>query len=72
MQVGVKVSAEARKKKVLKVDKRSYHITVREKAKGNAANMRIREILSLIYIVPIRTVRLLWGHRTGNKIIRIG
>lgn len=72
MLVRVTVTAGARKERVIHVDEVTLTVTVREKAEGNKANTRVREIVAEIFHMPFGKVRMLSGHRTRTKVIRIG
>ena len=72
MEIRVTVTPGAWKEKMVRVDECTYTISVREEAERNMANMRVREIFSQIYVVPIGRVQIRTGHRAGNKIIHIG
>ncbi len=44
-------------------------ISVREPAEGNRANMRVREIVALRFMVPTSCVRILSGHHSPVKLL---
>lgn len=46
-------------------------VSVREPAAGNRANVRVRELIAARYSVPVGKVRILTGHRSRGKMIRI-
>jgi len=46
-------------------------MTVREPAKGNRANDRVRELVALRFGKPIGSVRILTGHHSRVKMISI-
>lgn len=46
-------------------------IQVREKAEGNRANIRVRELVALRMGVPIGKVRILTGHHSRVKMISV-
>ena len=46
-------------------------ISVREPAAGNAANRRVREIVAERLKKPLRSVRILTGHRSRSKMLSI-
>lgn len=48
-----------------------YLISVKEKAEGNQANHRVRELLALTYLVPVQKVRIISGHHSPGKLISI-
>lgn len=71
MEVKVSVIPAMRREKITKVDAASFKIEVREKAEGNRANMRVREIVAELFSLTISRVHIVRGHRGRNKIIRL-
>lgn len=71
MYIKVKVIASARKEKIEKKSDDYYLISVKEKAERNMANSRVCEIISLLYKVPIKSVRIINGHQSPSKILSI-
>ena len=49
--------------------KEVLHITVREPARGNRANIRVREIVAMRFRVPLWKVAILTGHRARGKML---
>ncbi len=71
MEIHVKVTPGMRKENIIKIDEHTFGIHVREKAEGNMANMRVREIAAELFSAAISRVRIVRGHRGRNKVIRI-
>ena len=71
MYLKVIVSAGAKKEKIEKVKNGGLAISVREPARQNLANKRVREILAEHFGVPLSSVRLLSGHRSPRKLFSI-
>lgn len=70
MFIKVFVTPGARKEKVEEKGD-TLVLLIREPAARNAANMRVRELISARFNKPIRAVRILTGHRSRAKIISI-
>jgi uncharacterized protein YggU (UPF0235/DUF167 family) len=68
MYIRVRVTAGARKERVVREDADTFYITVKEPAERNLANGRIKEILASELKVPPRSVRLLTGHHSSSKL----
>ncbi len=68
--VRVRVVPGARKEKV---EEREgiLCVSVREKAEGNRATARIKEVVALRYRVPLTQVRIMTGARSPSKLIRV-
>ena len=49
----------------------TYRISVREPAERNLANTRIRELVAREFGVPVAAVRMVNGHRSPSKLLRI-
>ncbi|MEX0931055.1 MAG: DUF167 family protein [Candidatus Paceibacterota bacterium] len=71
MYIKVHAVAGARKEKVERQDQATFAISVREPAKQNLANKRIKEILCEEYTVEGSAVRLVSGHRSQSKIFDV-
>jgi len=71
MKIKVHVTANARREKLEKLDETSFSISVREKAKGNAANHRVRELVAMHFKVPAKAVRIVNGHRAPSKLLNV-
>ena len=70
MYLKVYVSPDARRESVRKV-KEALHISVKEPAKGNRANTRLRELVAAHFKVPVNHVRILGGHHSRSKMLSI-
>lgn len=71
MEIRVTVTPGARKEKVVRVDHATLAIAVREPAERNLANSRVREIVAEEFSVPVSRTRVVRGHRSQKKVIRI-
>lgn len=49
----------------------ALHISVKEPAAQNFANMRVRELVALRLRIPLAKVRILTGHRSRSKMLSI-
>ncbi len=67
----VRVTPGAKKEKFLKITQGEYEISVREKAERNMANRRVCYLISQEFKVLRGAVRIVNGHRSGVKLIRI-
>ena len=72
MYIRVHANPSARKERVMKIDNTTYQIAVREPAERNMANVRIREILSEEFNVPVSEIKILTGHHSSSKMFSIG
>lgn len=72
MYIRVHANPGSRKERVMKIDDTTYQIAVKEPAERNMANIRIREILSEEFAVPISEVKIITGHRSSTKLISVG
>ena len=71
MYVRVRVTPGAKKEKILKKNALEYDISVREKAERNLANGRVCELMAREFKVPLQAVRIVNGHRSHTKLLRI-
>ena len=71
MFVRVKVQAGARKERFAELGPGRFEIDVKEKAERNAANDRIRTLVARHFGVSSKSVRIVSGHRRGNKTLRV-
>jgi uncharacterized protein len=71
MYIKVKVTAGAKKEKFEQKSEELFEISVKEKAKQNMANERIRELLARHFGIIKGNVRIISGHRSPSKIISI-
>ena len=71
MRVRVRVTAGARKETFVKKGSSMFEVSVKEKAKENAANGRVRTLFARHFGVPIKSVRILSGHHGKNKLLGV-
>lgn len=71
MYIKVIVTPGARKERVEEKEEGTLYMSVREKATGNHANTRVREIIAQRLGVPFTQVRILTGHHSRSKMISI-
>jgi len=71
MLIKVKVKAGAKKEIIEKNGVDALLVSVKEKAVGDFANFRVRQIVSEQYGVPIEKVRMIRGHQIPNKIFEV-
>jgi len=71
MYVKVRVYPGSKKEKVTKLADNQFEMVVKEPAKRNAANGRVRELLADAYGVTLSEVRLVTGHHSPSKIFEI-
>ncbi len=67
----IRVISESKKEEVVKKDKNTYVIKVKEKAERNLANNRTREILSSVFKVEKKAVQIIKGHHSPSKLVKI-
>lgn len=72
MYIRVRVTPSARKERIVREDKDTFYISVKEPAERNLANTRIKEILAYELKVPLSSVRLLTGHHSSSKMYSVG
>lgn len=70
MLVRVSVTPDARREKCIFADN-SFVMSVREPAEGNAANMRVRQLVALHYHIPVQRVRIKSGHHSPRKVLEV-
>jgi len=70
MYIKVFVTPSARRERVEEVEE-ILHISVKEPAQGNHANVRVREIVAERYNVPYSKVVILSGHRSRGKMLAV-
>ncbi len=72
MYIRVRVTPSARKERIVREDKDTFYISVKEPAERNLANTRIKEILAQELQVPLSSIRLLTGHHSSSKMYSVG
>lgn len=71
MYVKVKVTPDAKKEKFERKSEELFEISVKEKAKQNMANDRVRELMAQHFGMVKGDIKIISGHRSPNKIISI-
>ena len=69
MYIKVKVTPDAKKEELKQKQEDLFEISVRQKAKQNMANERVRELIARHYGIIKTDVRIISGHRSPSKII---
>lgn len=71
MYVRVRVVADAKRECCTRTSDDTVEISVRQPAKQNLANTRVRELIAEQYRVPFGSVRIVSGHRSPVKVISV-
>ncbi len=71
MYVRVHVAPASRREQITEGKEGTLLISVREKAEGNQANKRVRELVALRLLLPLSKVRILSGHHSPTKLLII-
>lgn len=71
MYIKVRATPDAKKEKVEKETETVYRIQVREPAKRNLANNRIRELLASEFGLVKGKVQIVSGHRSPSKVFDV-
>lgn len=71
MYIKIKVTPDAKKEKFEEIREDLFEISVKEKAKQNMANERVKEIIARHYGIMKGKVRIISGHHSPSKIIDI-
>ena len=71
MLVKVKCYPNSKKQEIVKKDKESFDIKVKEKAEQGKANNKILEILSSEFDVPVNKIKMIKGAKQRSKIFKI-
>lgn len=72
MYIKVVVIAGAKKELFHATSKDHFKISVREPAKQNLANKRVRELIALHFSTPLSRVRIVNGHHHPSKLLSVG
>ena len=72
MRIAVRVSPNAKKPEVIKLQEGEYKVRVNAKPIDGAANIRLIEILAEYFSVPFGAIRILSGATSKDKVIEIG
>ncbi len=71
MYIKVKVTAGAKKETIEKLSDDHYKISVKQRAERNMANDRVIEILSGIFNLNTKQIRIINGHHSPSKMFSI-
>lgn len=71
MYVKVKVTPAAKRESVTKESDTVFRMEVREPAERNLANERVKQLLRDALGITEGEVRLIAGHRSGNKVFDV-
>lgn len=71
MYIRVRVTPGSKKETVRKVREAEYEMSVKEKAERNMANRRVIELAAREFRLPPRAVRIVNGHRSPSKLLRL-
>ncbi len=71
MYVKVKVQAGAKKETIIKKNKDTYLISVKQPAERNLANIRVCELIASSLGIPVKNIRIISGHQNPSKILSI-
>jgi uncharacterized protein YggU (UPF0235/DUF167 family) len=67
--IHVKVSAKAKKEKLMQKSKDHFEISVKEPAERNLANARVLELIAFHFKIPKNKVRITNGHQSPSKLL---
>jgi uncharacterized protein YggU (UPF0235/DUF167 family) len=71
MYIKVKVIADAKKEKLVRISEDHFEVSVREKAERNMANARVREMIAEFFTVSIGKTKIISGHHSPGKILSV-
>jgi uncharacterized protein YggU (UPF0235/DUF167 family) len=71
MYISVRVVPGAKKEQFKQKQEDAFHIAVKEEARQNRANTRVRTLLAEHFNISDGKVRIVSGHRSPKKIISI-
>jgi len=71
MLIKVKVFPRTKKEKIVKKEKDSFEVFVREKPEKGLANQRVKEILASYFNLSENRLKLIKGGKSKNKIFEI-
>jgi len=69
--VRVNVVTDARRESISENERGGFEISVREPAAENRANARVRELIAARLRTPLSAVKIVAGHHSSRKTIRI-
>ena len=71
MLLKVRVRAGSKSESFAKTEDDRFEIAVREKPQENRANLRVIELIAMHMQVPLKSIRIIKGHRTPSKIVSV-
>lgn len=71
MYIKVKVLTSSKRESLIKKNKDTYIISVKEPAERNLANKRVCDIISINFEISVKKIRIISGHQSQNKILSI-
>lgn len=71
MLIHIKIHPESKADSIEAKNDNSFVVKVREKAERNAANRKLRELLSQHFKVDLGKVKIITGHHAPSKIVEI-
>lgn len=71
MYVKVRVIAGAKKEKIKQTSPDHFEVSVKEEAKQNMANGKVRELIAAHFGATLSAVRIISGHHSPGKILRV-
>ena len=71
MFIKVHVTAGAKKESFIQKNESTFYITVKEPAKMNLANVRVRELVANHFSLSKKEVKIVNGHHSPSKILSI-
>lgn len=71
MLIRVNVKAGARRERFSQLMEDSFLIEVREEAERNEANNRVRALVAQHFLVPLKAVMVVSGHKSPKKTLRV-
>lgn len=69
--IKVRVKSESKRESVFKKNKDTYYLSVREPPLRNQANKRVCQIISSLFNVQIKKVRIINGHQNPSKLLSV-
>lgn len=70
MLIKIKVFPKTRREEINKIKEDKFEIFIRARAQNNEANMRVVEIVRLLF-PQNKGIKIVKGHTTPNKIIEV-
>jgi len=71
MYIKVKVTPNAKKESFVRENESHFTVSVREEAKQNLANTRVRELVAAHFGASVSAVRIISGHHSPGKLLRV-